>query len=51
MSMLPIPDTVLTRFDAVLDKSAVAPALRTDFKKCSDSFWISAQNIGPGYPL
>jgi hypothetical protein len=33
MPMLVIPDTVLTRFDAVLDKRAVAPALRADFKK------------------
>jgi integrase len=33
MPMLPIPDTVLTRCDAVLDKRAVAPALRADFKK------------------
>ena len=31
--MLPIPDTILRRFDAVLDKRAVAPALRADFKK------------------
>jgi hypothetical protein len=33
MPMLPIPDTALTRFDAVLHKRAVAPALRADFKK------------------
>jgi hypothetical protein len=45
MPMLPIPDTVLTRFDAILDKRAVALALCADFKKCLDIFWISAQNI------
>ena len=33
MPMLPIPDTVLARFDAVLDKIAVAPTLRAHFKK------------------
>ena len=33
MPMLPIRDTVLTRFDAILDKRAVAPALRADYKK------------------
>ena len=33
MPMLPIPDTVLTRFDAILEKRAVAPALRADYKK------------------
>ena len=33
MPMLPIPDTVRTRFDAVLDKRAVATALRADYKK------------------
>ena len=32
MPMLPIPDAVLTRFDAVLDKRAVAPALRADIR-------------------
>ena len=31
--MLPVPDTILTRFDAILDKRAVAPALRADYKK------------------
>ncbi len=33
MPMLPIPDTVLSRFDAVLEKRTVAPTLRADFKK------------------
>ena len=33
MPMLPIPDTVLTRFDAILEKRGVAPALRADYKK------------------
>ncbi len=31
--MLPIPDAILKRFDAILEKRDVAPALRADFKK------------------
>ncbi len=31
--MLPIPDAILKRFDAILEKQDVAPALRADFKK------------------
>jgi hypothetical protein len=31
--MLPIPDNILKRFDAILEKRDVAPALRADFKK------------------
>jgi hypothetical protein len=33
MPMLLISDTVLTRFDAILDKRVVAPALLVDYKK------------------
>jgi hypothetical protein len=31
--MLPIPDAILKRFDAILEKRDVTPALRADFKK------------------
>jgi len=33
MPLLPIPDTILKRFDAILEKRDVALALRADFKK------------------
>lgn len=33
MPMLPVPVPILTRFDAILEKRAVAPIQRTDYKK------------------
>jgi hypothetical protein len=33
MPMLPVPAPVLTRFDAILEKRAVAPIQRADYKK------------------
>ena len=33
MPMLPVPASVLTRFDAILEKRGVAPIKRADYKK------------------
>jgi hypothetical protein len=33
MSMLPVPVPILKRFDAILEKRAVAPIQRADYKK------------------
>jgi len=33
MSMLPVPVSILKRFDAILEKRAVAPIQRADYKK------------------
>ena len=33
MPMLPVPVPILTRFDAILEKRAIAPIQRADYKK------------------
>ena len=44
MPMLPVPVPIVKRFDAILEKRAVAPIQRADYKK-----WLSASIRKYGY--
>ena len=42
--MLPIPNNILTKFEAILEKRRVAVEKRFEFKNGSDIFWTFVLN-------